>query len=97
MIEAPKLVYWSSLGNLPRVEEALRTKQDVDAKDEGGYSAVHAAAENGHVETLRLLIAHGANVNPVVGDFTPLDLAIMAGKGEAAELLKQNGGTRHAG
>lgn len=72
-------------------------RRDVNVKDEGGYSAVHAAAENGHVEVLRLLIARRANVNPVVGDFTPLDLAVMAGQKETEELLKQNGGTRHAG
>ena len=91
---APSLVYWSSLGNLARVEEVLRSAPDVNVTDEGGYSAVHAAAENGHIEVLKLLIARGANLNAVVNGLTPLDLAITSGRSEVIALLTQHGATK---
>jgi ankyrin repeat protein len=90
----PSLVYWSSLGNLARVEEVLRSEPEVNVTDEGGYSAVHAAAENGHIEVLKLLIARGANLNPFVDGLTPLDLAITSGRSEVIALLTQHGATK---
>ena len=35
----------------------------VDVKDEAGYASLHRAAANGHLETCKVLITHGADVN----------------------------------
>ena len=39
--------------------------QDVDYIDECGYTALHCAAENGHLDIVRELIKAGANINKV--------------------------------
>ncbi|MBL8261960.1 MAG: ankyrin repeat domain-containing protein [Xanthomonadaceae bacterium] len=49
-------------GNLDELTRLLMDGGNVDA--EGRYwNALHAAIENGQVSCVRLLIAHGANVN----------------------------------
>jgi len=35
----------------------------VDIADEYGYTPLYTAAEEGHVEVVRVLLNHGANVN----------------------------------
>jgi uncharacterized protein len=90
MIEANELEYWASLGNRKRVEEALARNPDVNIRGAGGYTAMHAAAENGHLEVLRLLIARGGAVNARTDDGrTPLDLG--AGYPEIVAFLRSVG------
>jgi ankyrin repeat protein len=47
---------------------------------------------NGHKEIVELLIAAGENVNEMMTDETPLDLAIRANHPETADLLRKHGG-----
>lgn len=76
MINATELEYWAALGDSKRVIEALAAKHDVNTRGAGGYTAMHAAAENGHLDILKLLIARGGEITPRTDDgHTPLTLA----------------------
>lgn len=76
MVEPPELEYWALLGNLDRVSACLKARVgDVNARGEGGYTAMHAAAENGHLAVLKLLLDHGGERSPRTDDGrTPLQL-----------------------
>jgi uncharacterized protein len=78
MIEATELEYWSSLGNQGRVSACLEAKRgDVNTRGEGGYTAMHAAAEHGHLDVLKLLLEHGGELSPRTDDgITPLELGV---------------------
>jgi ankyrin repeat protein len=65
----------------------------VNAKDDGGVTALQLAAFGGHKEVAELLIAEGADVNAKAGDgSTPLDWAIKRRRTEIADLLRKHGG-----
>jgi ankyrin repeat protein len=58
------LHYASSMGDCSSVAELLATGSvDVNARDAVGYSAVQIAAAEGHLDVLRLLLRHNADVN----------------------------------
>jgi hypothetical protein len=91
-IPCTDLEYWASLGNLQRVAEALAANPDVNIRGVGGYTAMHAAAENGHQGVIRFLAARGADLSPRLDSGeTPLALAELAGQHEAAALLRSLG------
>ena len=59
-----------------------------------GYSKLHAAASNGHANSLKLLLAEDPNSSDVNGKtvdggYTPLHLAASAGHAECVEELLQ--------
>lgn len=83
----PELVYWSSLGDVEQVKNALNQGVDVNSTDEDGYSALQAAAENNYLEVVKLLVAHGADIH-FKGQYTALELAEMAENQEIVEYLK---------
>jgi hypothetical protein len=91
-IPCTDLEYWAALGNLERVAEALAANPDANIRGVGGYTAMHAAAENGHHEVIRFLAARGADLDPQLdsGD-TPLALAELAGQHTIAALLRSLG------
>ena len=91
MIEANELEYRASLGNWDRVDEALGRNLDVNIRGVGGYTAMHAAAENGHLEVLRLLVSRGGTVDARTDEGqTPLELG--AGHPEIITFLRSVGG-----
>ena len=75
-----------------RREFVKSTGLDVNAKDDVGEPALHHAASQGHKEIVELLIAKGADVNAKGSGTTPLDLAIINGETEIADLLRKHGG-----
>ncbi len=66
---------------------------DIEATQEGGYTAMHEAAQNGDIPLINLLLQRGANVNPHVDGKTPLTLAVETKREAAADLLRQHGAT----
>ena len=86
-LHLPELVYWSSLGDVEQVALLLEDGIDPNQTDEEGYSALQAAAENGYLDVVKLLVANGANVN-YKGEYTAMQLAEMAEQAEIVDYLK---------
>ncbi|WP_180178677.1 ankyrin repeat domain-containing protein [Acinetobacter sp. YH01005] len=86
-LHLPELVYWASLGERAEVEKSLANGTDVNTADEEGYSALHAAAENGYLDLVKLLVEKGANVQHKT-QYTALELAEMAGNDDVVAYLK---------
>jgi len=83
----PELVFAASLGDIEQVEQLLSQGIDANQMDEKGYSALHAAAENDHLEVVKLLVSKGADVDHR-STYTALELAEMAGNKDVVEYLK---------
>ncbi len=57
------------------------------------YNPLHITAINGQVEAAKMLIAAGAHINALsLQGKTPLDVAIMNGHRELAQLFREHGG-----
>lgn len=64
----------------------------VDARQAGGFTALHSAAQNGNLDMARLLLANRADPNATTDDNkTALILAQEAGHEPIVELLRQHG------
>jgi ankyrin repeat protein len=75
-------------GFISCVQRLLERKVDVDAKDNGGETALHKAACNGHEAVVRLLLEHEADVNAKNNDRrTALYWAIVRGHEAVAKQL----------
>lgn len=86
-LHLPELVYWASIGDVEQVEQGLQEGLDVNSADEEGYSALQAAAENDHLEVVKLLVSKGADVDHH-STYTALELAEMAGNKDIVAYLK---------
>ncbi len=86
-LHLPELVYWSSLGDLEQVEQLLLQGIDPNQTDDEGYSALQAAAENNHLEVVKLLVSKGVDIDHR-STYTALELAEMAGCIEIMTYLK---------
>ena len=86
-LHLPELVYWSSLGEIDEVEKSLNNGIDVNQADNEGYSALQAAAENGYLDIVKLLVSKGAEVEHK-SPHTALELAEMAEQKDIVEYLK---------
>jgi ankyrin repeat protein len=61
---------------------------DVNAQQEGGWTALHAASQNGDVEMVQLLIASGAHVHTrAANNQNALDLALTKGHQAVVDIL----------
>jgi len=69
-----------------------RNPKSLDARDERGWSSLHLAVKNGHLEIVKLLIDRGADIN-ARGPFgiTPLRAARANNRNEAAACLVEKG------
>ncbi|AUX90916.1 ankyrin repeat domain-containing protein [Acinetobacter sp. ACNIH1] len=86
-LHLPELVYWASIGDVEQVENGIQEGLDVNSADEEGYSALQAAAENDHLEVVKLLVSKGADVDHR-STYTALELAEMAGNKDVVAYLK---------
>jgi ankyrin repeat protein len=76
--------------NKDAVRTLLEHGADVNARQEGGWTALHAASQNGDVEMVRLLIAGGADVQiRADNQQNALDLALGKGHQAVVELLDE--------
>jgi hypothetical protein len=65
---------------------------NVNLKDVSGFTPLHWAARNGHIEIARLLLQNGADVNANDNfGYTPLHLAAIFGRIDILRLLFENG------
>lgn len=90
-LHLPELVYWASLGDAEQVEQGLQDGLDVNSADEEGYSALQAAAENDHLDVVKLLVSKGADLAHR-SPYTALELAEMADNKEVIAYLKSLAG-----
>lgn len=76
-------------GELEAVRSLLRDGADVNAAQGDGMSALHWAAQAGHVEIIDVLLYAGANPEATtrLGGYTPLHLASRAGRAPAITRL----------
>ena len=76
------------IGNAVNV--ILKNGADPNVREQGGYTPLHAAAQNGDLAVIRTLIYGGADLEARSHDGkTPLDLALEADHLEAAKLLQE--------
>lgn len=79
---------WCSEREMGKVDAALESGADIDAQDEFGRTALHYAAEGGHPQTTRDILARGADKS--IQDrkgYTALDLALENEHEATAEAL----------
>ena len=83
-------------GDLETLKTLLGPTIDLDARH-GNFpndkTALHAATEHGHIETMRFLLAHGADpeVDIPLDGLTPLHVAAWMANYEAVRLLLDSG------
>ena len=66
----------------------LKHGADANVREQSGYTALHAAAQNGDVDTIRALLLGGADLTLKSDDGkTALDIAMDAGHAKATLLL----------
>jgi uncharacterized protein len=82
-------------GDEPGVRRMLKEGTPVDVIDNGRFNMtpLQVAAQNGHLEIVKLLLAAGANVNHFDhDDFSPVTSAARAGKWGVVKVLAEHGG-----
>lgn len=81
----------SAAGRHPKIVTLLlENGADPNAREQGGFTALHAAAQNGDLESIRALIFHGADLDLRTDDGKrAVDLAVQAGLEAAASLLRE--------
>ncbi len=80
-------------GDRPKVEAILRNNPDLDAKGEGGLTALHHAAMLDNAEMVNLLLDAGSDTHARDGadGWTAIFLAAEHGSGEAIKALAKHG------
>ena len=93
------LIRAAQTGDLQVVETILRSvdPEILNYKDQDGYTPLHRATYNGHIEVMKKLMTAGADVVGETNDgWHPLHCACRWNQTEAASLLLQNGGDINA-
>jgi uncharacterized protein len=80
-------------GDLTQLKALIEGGADVNASQGDGMTALHWAAENGHVEMVETLLFAGAFPNSATrnGAYTPLHLGAKAGRAGSVEALLVGG------
>uniref|UniRef100_A0A8C7XBT6 Ankyrin repeat domain 13A n=1 Tax=Oryzias sinensis TaxID=183150 RepID=A0A8C7XBT6_9TELE len=73
-----------------RLEEQIRLQNDIDNVDPRGRTALHLAVSLGHLESVRVLLRHGAAVTKEnANNWTVLQEAVSTGDPEMVQLVLQ--------
>lgn len=90
--EGQSLLDLAENGDAAGVEKLLKVDIDLDATDESGRTALHAAAEAGDADIVAILLIRGAEADPIddIGR-TPLLMSVANGHGEVTEILVASG------
>jgi len=80
-------------GDIAAVNAAITAGVNVNVKSIVGYDALYIAASNNHLKVVKLLLAHGANINTKfrMFGFTPLHEASVQGHAEVVMFLLAHG------
>ena len=83
----------AAAGRAPDVIQVLIDHgANVNARQHGGWTAMHASAQNGDLESAKALVAGGADVGARAdNNQCPLDLALTKGQQAMVEYLEANG------
>ena len=84
---------------MPLVELLLKAGANANLQDDTGFTPLNTAAEHGHIEVMRLLLAHGADPNlacpsdqaSTVNGQAPIHSAAIRGDVEMLRLLVDKG------
>lgn len=92
--EVLQLMTGANRGDAAMVREALSKGAAVDARDNGGKTALMRAAQDGYSDVLKLLLEHGADIHAIDPEGrTALTYAIgQSGSAASVELLFAAGG-----
>ncbi|HTI10065.1 MAG TPA: ankyrin repeat domain-containing protein [Puia sp.] len=81
----------AAISSYPLVKLLVEKGADVNARQQGNFTALHAAAGHGVPEIVRLLLENGADAGAVTdAGETPLFLAEKNGHAEVAELIRSH-------
>ncbi|XP_043928580.1 ankyrin repeat domain-containing protein 49 isoform X2 [Protopterus annectens] len=89
-----QLILWAAEKNrLSTVKRLLSENHSlINSRDGDNYTPLHRAAYNGHLEIVRELVGHGADVHAVTVDgWTPLHSACKWNNAKVASFLLQHG------
>ena len=81
-------------GRLESVRYLLDQGAEVNAREKLGDTALTEAAYYGHLDIVKELIFHGADVNMIGDDGTALDIATNRKHAEVADLVRHHGGKK---
>src|SRR5262245_46532179 len=90
----PPLLLAAGEGRLNAVRYLLDEGADVNLRGQYGHTALTEATFYGHLPVIKELVMHGADVNAISSDGTPLDIAISRNDPSVIELLKHYGARR---
>ena len=92
MTKTAAIINAAKRGNLKLVESRLAAGDDVEARDEYGYTPLLAASEKGRLAVVQLLLQHGASVHALSeGGESALTLAANSHHGDIVRLLLERG------
>ena len=84
-------------GDAHTIRQILETNPDIDVRDSVGGTALHLAVFKSSYEVIRLLLAHGFDINAVdtLNGFTPLHYCVRFNNTGVARYLLANNADRN--